>query len=187
MIIINEHKVEKRSKFVVVFFETWRVNEIFFRKNRCRRLTSDFRELDVHFEMNHFLRNFVKTIEWSYVLIVISCSCEFLNRAFRFESASIIVIFWLHFKNSRCVAVALAICKTSFKIIIWLILSVVICLFQKLNHACLNINNYTMKLRMIHYISYRLFDNILLHEIFVIILKLIHAKNLDFERDVFIK
>ena len=187
MTIINEHKVEKRSKFVIVFFETWRINEILSRRSRCRKLTNDSRELDVHFETNHFLKNFVKAIEWSYVLIVTSCSCESLSRAFRFESASIIVIFWLHFKNSRCAAAALAVCKTSFKIIIWLILSVVICLFQKLNHACLSINNYTMKLRMTHYISYRLFDNILLHEIFVIILKLIHVKNLDFEKDVFIK
>ena len=40
--------------------------------------------------------------------------------------------------------------SVSMKIIIWLILPIVICLFQKLNHACLNINNYTVKLRMIY-------------------------------------
>lgn len=44
----------------------------------------------------------------------------------------------------------------------WLILPVVICLSQRLSHACLSISNYTAKLRMAHYISYRLFDSTLL-------------------------
>jgi len=43
-----------------------------------------------------------------------------------------------------------------------LILPVVICLSQRLSHACLSISNYTVKLRMAHLISYRLFDNTLL-------------------------
>ena len=47
-------------------------------------------------------------------------------------------------------------------IVIWLILPVVICLSQRLSHACLSISNYTAKLRMAHYISYRLFDSTLL-------------------------
>ena len=47
-------------------------------------------------------------------------------------------------------------------IVTWLILPVVICLSQRLSHACLSISNYTAKLRMAHYISYRLFDNTLL-------------------------
>lgn len=48
-------------------------------------------------------------------------------------------------------------------IVTWLILPVVICLSQRLSHACLSISNYTAKLRMAHYISYRLFDSTLLH------------------------
>lgn len=48
------------------------------------------------------------------------------------------------------------------KLVIWLILPVVICLSQRLSHACLSISNYTAKLRMAHYISYRLFDSTLL-------------------------
>ena len=36
------------------------------------------------------------------------------------------------------------------QIIIWLILPVVICLSQRLSHACLSINNNTVKLRMAH-------------------------------------
>ena len=40
---------------------------------------------------------------------------------------------------------------------------------------------------MAHYISYRLFDSTLLHGITVVILELIHAKNLDFGRGVFIR
>ncbi len=44
-------------------------------------------------------------------------------------------------------------------IVTWLILPVVICLSQRLSHACLSISNYTVKLRMAHYISYRLFDS----------------------------
>ncbi len=48
-------------------------------------------------------------------------------------------------------------------IVTWLILPVVICLSQRLSHACLSISNYKAKLRMAHYISYRLFDSTLLH------------------------
>jgi len=57
----------------------------------------------------------------------------------------------------RCVSVAacvrervggcgIAVCK----IVTWLILPVVICLSQRLSHACLSINRYTVKLRMAH-------------------------------------
>ena len=46
-------------------------------------------------------------------------------------------------------------------IAIWLILPVVICLSQRLSHACLSISKYKVKLRMAHYISYRLFDSAL--------------------------
>jgi hypothetical protein len=35
-------------------------------------------------------------------------------------------------------------------------------LSQRLSHACLSISNYTVKLRMAHYISYSLFDGPLL-------------------------
>ena len=35
-------------------------------------------------------------------------------------------------------------------IVIWLILPVVICLSQRLSHACLSISTYTVKLRMAH-------------------------------------
>ena len=40
----------------------------------------------------------------------------------------------------------------------WLILPVVICLSQRLSHACLSISFYMAKLRMAHYNSYSLFD-----------------------------
>ena len=45
------------------------------------------------------------------------------------------------------------------KIVTWLILPVVIRSSQRLSHACLSINNCTVKLRMAHYISYSLFDS----------------------------
>ena len=35
-------------------------------------------------------------------------------------------------------------------VVTWLILPVVICLSQRLSHACLSIGNYTVKLRMAH-------------------------------------
>jgi len=38
----------------------------------------------------------------------------------------------------------------SATIVTWLILPVVICLSQRLSHACLSISNYTVKLRMAH-------------------------------------
>jgi len=44
-----------------------------------------------------------------------------------------------------------------------LILPVVICLSQRLSHACLSISFYTAKLRMAHYNSYSLFDGHSLH------------------------
>src|SRR3989337_1509798 len=36
------------------------------------------------------------------------------------------------------------------RVVTWLILPVVICLSQRLSHACLSISNYTVKLRMAH-------------------------------------
>ena len=48
---------------------------------------------------------------------------------------------------------------TPHTIAIWLILPVVIRSSQRLSHACVSINNYIVKLRMAHYISYSLFDN----------------------------
>jgi hypothetical protein len=38
----------------------------------------------------------------------------------------------------------------NINVVTWLILPVVICLSQRLSHACLSINNYTVKLRMAH-------------------------------------
>ena len=43
----------------------------------------------------------------------------------------------------------------------WLILPVVICLSQRLSHACLSISSYTVKLRMAHYNSYCPSDHVL--------------------------
>ena len=43
-------------------------------------------------------------------------------------------------------------------IVTWLILPAIICLSQRLSHACLSISDYTAKLRMAHYISYNLLD-----------------------------
>jgi hypothetical protein len=39
---------------------------------------------------------------------------------------------------------------SGIRIVTWLILPVVICLSQRLSHACLSISNYTVKLRMAH-------------------------------------
>ena len=41
-------------------------------------------------------------------------------------------------------------CVHAERNVTWLILPVVICLSQRLSHACLSINNYTVKLRMAH-------------------------------------
>ena len=51
----------------------------------------------------------------------------------------------------------------SITIATWLILPVVICLSQRLSHACLSISIYTVKLRTAHYISYSFFDSVFLH------------------------
>ena len=54
-----------------------------------------------------------------------------------------------------CVAAAVRVCfgappGPALKIVTWLILPVVICLSQRLSHACLSISNHTVKLRMAH-------------------------------------
>ena len=69
----------------------------------------------------------------------------------------------------------------------WLILPVVICLSQRLSHACLSISFYMAKLRMAHYNSYSLFDGQITTWITVVILELIHAKRPDLRRAVFIR
>src|SRR5687768_7677910 len=46
--------------------------------------------------------------------------------------------------------VCLGVSALWLKIVTWLILPVVICLSQRLSHACLSISNYTVKLRMAH-------------------------------------
>lgn len=73
------------------------------------------------------------------------------------------------------------------ELVTWLILPVVICLSQRLSHACLSISNYTAKLRMAHYISYSLLDSAFTTWITVVILELIHAEYPDFGRGVFIR
>ena len=45
----------------------------------------------------------------------------------------------------------------------WLILPVVICLSQRLSHACLSLSYFLVKLRMAHYISYNMLNNFSLH------------------------
>src|SRR5215467_6480831 len=45
------------------------------------------------------------------------------------------------------------------RVLTWLILPVVICLFQRLSHASLSISFYTAKLRIAHYNSYNLHDD----------------------------
>ncbi len=40
--------------------------------------------------------------------------------------------------------------RVDLGLVTWLILPVVICLSQRLSHACLSISNYTVKLRMAH-------------------------------------
>jgi len=60
----------------------------------------------------------------------------------------------------------------------WLILPAIICLSQRLSHACLSISNYTAKLRTAHYISYNLLDDSVTW-ITVGILELIHVQSPD--------
>ena len=66
-------------------------------------------------------------------------------------------------------------CGTLNKKVTWLILPVVICLSQRLSHACVRINKfYSVNLRTAHYISNYLFDGNSIW-IPVVILELIHA------------
>ena len=67
-----------------------------------------------------------------------------------------------------------------WRIVTWLILPVVICLYQRLSHACLSRSTSTVKLRMAHQISYRLFDCTITTWITIEILELIQTKSPDF-------
>jgi hypothetical protein len=60
----------------------------------------------------------------------------------------------------------------------WLILPVVICLSQRLSHACLSTCLNTVKPRIAHYNSHRLLEYSYPTWITVAILELIHAKKL---------
>ena len=60
----------------------------------------------------------------------------------------------------------------------WLILPVVICLSQRLSHACLSTCLNTVKPRIAHYNSHRLLENQYPTRITVAILELIRAKKL---------
>lgn len=62
-------------------------------------------------------------------------------------------------------------------IIIWSILPVVIRSSQRLSHACVSLNSFSVKLRMAHYISYSLFGIVCIW-ITVVILGLIHVFSL---------
>lgn len=59
-------------------------------------------------------------------------------------------------------------------ILIWSILPVVIRSSQRLSHACVSLNRFSVKLRMAHYISYSLFGIVVIW-ITVVILGLIHV------------
>jgi hypothetical protein len=59
----------------------------------------------------------------------------------------------------------------------WLILPVVICLSQRLSHACLSTNRFKVKPRMAHYNSHSFLD-LTSTWITVVILELIHASKL---------
>ena len=72
------------------------------------------------------------------------------------------------FSNEKNQSIVIILVRKTFSVVqatliiviaIWLILPVVIRSSQRLSHACVSINNYIVKLRMAHYISYSLFDN----------------------------
>ena len=73
-----------------------------------------------------------------------------------------VVIFFSDEKINRLLFLretfSVAIATLIIVIAIWLILPVVIRSSQRLSHACVSINNFTLKLRMAHYISYSLLE-----------------------------
>ena len=64
--------------------------------------------------------------------------------------------------------------QSVMRTVTWLILPVVICLSQRLSHACLSLNESKVKPRIAHYNSRRFFD-LRSTWITVVILELIHA------------
>ena len=88
--------------------------------------------------------------------------------------------------DSRCAAFGAAVCVYPH-MVTWLILPVVICLSQRLSHACLSISDLYCEtangsLNQLWFIWWYLTTWIT-----VVILELIHAGSPDFGRDVFIR
>ena len=90
-------------------------------------------------ENNWIVRKFSTTLISTYLRVERSISIDF-------QSNNNSKLFVEKLRRSHSSSVR----SVPIRIIIWLILSVIICLSQKLNHACLNINNYIVKLRMIY-------------------------------------
>ena len=81
------------------------------------------------------------------------------------------------FNNRRCMMIDT-----------WLILPVVICLSQRLSHACLSTSLKMVKPRMAHYNSHSLLGSYFPTWITVVILELIHAQKLrPYGRSAFIR
>ena len=59
-------------------------------------------------------------------------------------------LLWYNSGRFGGLPAALFLQRSRRTIVTWLILPVVICLSQRLSHACLSISNYTVKLRMAH-------------------------------------
>ena len=71
-------------------------------------------------------------------------------------------VCWRPFSSSEQALFHWMVIPTVEMQVTWLILPVVICLSQRLSHACLSISLNTVKLRTAHYISYSLFDGFFL-------------------------
>ena len=89
------------------------------------------------------LRNSVGAIE------MVACS-DCALRALEVGDWDCFVAIPFLVQSGRFGGLAAAFRRCRRTIVTWLILPVVICLSQRLSHACLSISNYTVKLRMAH-------------------------------------
>ena len=128
--------------------ETWRMTDILHSRSACHRRQMIFANSTSSLRRIAFWETQWRQLNSSKVIDDYD-SETLASWALDLDRLSINKRLWLLFEETSTTR-SLSVWFVSMRIVIWLILPVVICLSQRLSHACLSISNYTVKLRMTH-------------------------------------
>src|SRR4051812_30324094 len=93
-------------------------------------------------------------VTMKYSLYICSIYIRSMDYCSILYAATVYVFIYMYICQYSLVVHVICICTSVNENVTWLILPVVICLSQRLSHACLSINVFdTVKLRTAHYIS----------------------------------